>query len=137
MQIQNHLIVSTIGGIGVYLMCDSFKAGIVSFLAGVLIDLDHIPDYLFFKKGNLNLKDFFSDYLNIKLSRYYLIFHSYELIFILFSLYIFVGKDPILIGLIVGITIHILLDHLTNTKNPFSYFFIYRALKKFKREELL
>lgn len=108
---------------------------VIFFAAGsILIDLDHLVDYFLYYKSKFNLQDFLnSSYL--KSGRVYIFLHSWEIIFGLFILGT-ISKRLELLILVLGATIHLFIDNLQR-KNIFSYFLIYRIIKKFQVKVLL
>jgi len=72
----------------------------------------------------------------------YLILHSYELLWALWGVALFVAPHPVWIGILLGMTVHVLLDQLFNRTHIFAYFWFYRAWfgfphKVFYRDELI
>jgi len=76
----------------------------------------------------------------MKLSKIYLVLHSYEIIPILFLAGHFTGWNELTIGMTTGFILHLVLDELTNKKKyvckPLFYFFTYRLIKGFRKELL-
>ena len=99
---------------------------------GWLIDIDHMFDYLLFKKSiKFNLKEFISGkYFNIS-RKIYIPLHSYELSIILFFLYFIINEVGV-IFVCLSHVLHLVQDQISNKTKPLSYFFIYRALHSFK-----
>ena len=116
-------------------------AGASCFIAGVFIDLDHIPDYIL--QGGLKntsrgqaLKDFFSS----RGDRLYLVLHSYELLFILLLAGRISGWSMIMLGTAAGAASHMVIDQVSNgikyNLAPLFYFLTLRAMKGFRKELL-
>ncbi len=71
------------------------------------------------------------------LERIYILFHSYELIALLWiAIYAFSLSD-IWKAVAIGFTQHLIFDQLTNPFNTFGYFLTYRAIKGFKKNYLI
>lgn len=137
MRFEKHLMSSIPLAAVVYFY---FKSKIITlaFLIGyIFIDLDHLPDYFITYGINLNIVQFFEATYNFKYKTLILFLHSYELLALIwFSLWIFKLDNLFLVGMGLGFTIHIILDHLTNPIHPMGYFFIFRSLKGFKANRL-
>ena len=72
-----HTIISTGVSIAVGTWTNSWEAGLASFLSGILIDLDHIFDYVVArKKMPDNLRDLDDFGLKERKAKLYLFFHS-------------------------------------------------------------
>jgi len=93
-------------------------------LTGVLIDLDHLIEYYrwFVKEDN---------------SRVYFFLHSYELVVPAFLAGYLSGWDPVILGVSSAFLGHLLSDQLANPVAPLAYFFTYRAMKGFRRREII
>ena len=137
MKPTSHALVS--GGVsaGFYFLTQSWPATLVCFLSGIFIDLDHHLDYILARKRiPWRYKDLWEFCSNKGQGKVYLIFHSYELLALLwFSLFYFqlgVGWW----GLAIGVTIHIVFDELVNPLKPLGYFFFYRLQHGFDRKKL-
>ena len=77
---------------------------ILSFIGGVLIDTDHLLDYFFYYGFKFSLKDFLG-HKYLASGKSYLIFHSVEIILLVWVLSIFALW---LIPLATGMTVHLL-----------------------------
>ena len=115
----------------------SFGYAAVSFLAGVLIDLDHIIDYYLNYGFTFNIKKIYNSCLAISLKRLYIVFHSYELIaFLWAAIYIF-SLSKFWQAIALGFTQHIILDQVSNPVRAFGYSFIYRLCNAFDADRIL
>ena len=115
----------------------SAKYVVISFLAGVLIDGDHVIDYWLNNRPTLNIKKIYKCCLRIDLPKLYLGLHSYELVMLLWiSIYLF-SLSFFWQAIALGITQHIILDQLTNSISILAYFFTYRFMNGFKKEQIL
>ena len=97
---------------------------VAAFLTGVMIDLDHLVEYYrwFIKEDN---------------SRVYFFLHSYELLVPAFLAGYLSGWDPVVLGVSFAFLGHLLSDQLANPVGPLTYFFTYRAMKGFRRREIV
>ena len=132
MRLKQHITISLFFSAFLYMI---FKSWIIfgsSLISGVLIDIDHILDYFMAYGINIQIKQFFEVCHNLKIPRVRLIFHSWELLFLL-SIYAFVMRwNPWIVGTIVGFTQHIALDQIFNKSNKLSYSFYWRLKKGFR-----
>jgi hypothetical protein len=112
------------------------------FLGGFLIDVDHYFDYLVFERQtSLNPTRFLSYYLECKLERAILVLHSYEVMALLWLLAAFT-PNKVLIGYLIGATMHLALDIYFNgqhvLRQPFHFYsFFYRQSKGFLASQML
>ena len=129
----------TVASLGISIMftliTQSWPGALVCFFSGVLVDIDHVFDYCIAKR-----KIFFT-YMGLysfcgaeKSGKLYLIFHTYEFIFILWVFIIYLCLDVVWLGLAVGISTHILFDRLSNPLKPGVFFIWYRIKHKFQKK---
>ena len=131
MKLKQHITISLFFSAFLYAISKSWIIFGSSLISGVLIDLDHILDYFMAYGINIRVKQFFEVCHNLKISRVRLIFHSWELLFLL-SICAFVMRwNPWIIGTIVGFTQHIVLDQVFNKPHKLTYFFFWRLKKDF------
>jgi len=129
MTLGQHIMVSGITSAYYAYVSRSWAAAVVCFFSGVLIDLDHWVDYCWTKKkicwSLKELEDYC--YHGNKEDKIYLFLHSYELLLVLWAAVFLFLNDPVWIGLVLGMTVHILLDQIFNGVYPWAYFWFYRA----------
>jgi hypothetical protein len=115
-----------------------FSAAIVAGLSSVLIDCDHVLDYLLYKKRWGGMQDFFAHCEEGRLPRLYLVLHSFELIIFLWLLVGFGTAAAWGVGLTIGMTGHLLMDWVGNRHivKPSFYWFSFRAMHRFDGNEL-
>jgi hypothetical protein len=102
----------------------------------ILVDLDHLPDYLFWRGKKAGFKDFFKQYFNHNTPFLVLFLHSFEWIpLAALSLWQFSGPEWA-ICLTVGWFYHLLWDQLINPVGFKFYFFFYRQAHGFLRQNL-
>ncbi len=105
----------------------------LAIVGGVLIDIDHFFDYFKYYGFKFSFKDFFGHkYLDS--GKTYLIFHSVELVAVLWLLSVaFIWITP----LVLGMTLHMLTDYAIHRREGPNYLFlIYRWRHKFDYEKL-
>ena len=113
-------------GIGaiVWLITRSTGSVAAALLAGVLIDLDHIPDY-------------YRWLVLDKTDRIWFFAHSYEYLVPMLVASYLSGWNPLVIAGSLAFLGHLLADQLANPVGPFSYFLTYRISKRFYAPAIL
>ena len=124
MKPPGHAVVSLSIGVVLLAVTRSPYSLVAAFLTGVMIDLDHLVEYYrwFIKEDN---------------SRVYFFLHSYELLVPAFLAGYLSGWDPVVLGVSFAFLGHLLCDQLANPVGPLTYFFTYRAMKGFRRSEIV
>jgi len=136
MLLKKHIAASVVVSTALYFTFHSMAAAVSSCLAGILIDLDHIPDYIYsFGWKGFCYKDFESVCRHGKNKKFFLVLHSYELLLIFLTISLFT-KNAVWLGIFVGFTQHILLDQVSNSVYRFSYFFFFRLKGNFAKERM-
>jgi len=108
------------------------------FLSGILIDVDHHLDY-WINKGKFpwRYKDLWNFCANKEQrGRIYLIFHSYEIIILMWALIYVYDLNVVWTGLMLGVTVHIICDEIYNPFRPLAYFFFYRMIHRHDKPSL-
>jgi len=144
MKPSKHIIVSIPISATICFFTKSIYAGLICFLSGIILDIDHIVEYAV----HFGLKDFSYKKLFLaceqtsklegeyKFEKIYLIFHSGELCIALWFISIY-SRNIYLFAATIGYSIHLGLDWITNPVTPYGYFFIIRAINKFKTDKLV
>ena len=122
----------------VYFVFRSLSAFLVSLLSGILIDVDHILDYYIERGVTLKIKNVYLWCMEKNFKMVFLVFHSLELLFMLW-----IGISVFKLGIFwtaiaIGITQHMILDIFFN-KNvlyAYSYFLSFRIIKGLRRERI-
>lgn len=138
MRTLGHIIMSAGVSLATYHKYRSPSAAAASFLAGWLIDLDHIVDYVRAHGWRLNWERF-SEANHEKYSgKLYLPLHSYELLALFFLLFRGPQRQPFRVGITLSILTHLLLDQRYNpARKPLTYFLAHRIRKRFDASEIL
>ncbi len=135
------MAVSLVIGAAVYIYFKSIGAGMASFLAGILLDLDHLIDCYLNYGLNFKLRDLYNYCREIKFRKLSLIFHSYELLMIFWGFILIFSLGDIWKGIAIGMTQHILSDQLANPARDKldrrTYFLTFRLKNKFLRERIV
>ena len=143
MKIPAHIAISTVAGLTAYGLTKSETLTGSVFLSSLLIDIDHVPDYILLSKERLSIKNFLSWYNEKKWDRIYIILHSYEIIAILVSIASLFRND-IIIGVAIGCALHLIADQIGNMTfglgkrlSPWFYFLSYRYCMEFMKNRML
>ena len=131
---SKHVVASGITSAGFAFITQSLPGAVACFLSGIFIDLDHLLDfYLIKRKMCWSLRELHDFCLNIKTGKIYLVFHSYELMAVLWiSAYFY--PNSIWIGCLFGMSVHLLLDQVSNPIYPWAYFLLYRMQLGFPKK---
>lgn len=141
MKAPYHTAVSLSAGAGLYIYTGSPVIALYSVIAGIFLDIDHVPDFIL-QAGvqNRTPKEAWEAFHSARLPELYLGLHSYEFLFVLFLAGELAGWNEIMLGLAAGTLLHMALDQFSNSfkygLKPYFYFLTARALKKFKKEAL-
>ena len=123
MKPPGHAVVSLAIGGALWAVTQSPYALLGGVVTGVAIDLDHLVEYYRW----LVKEDH---------TRVYYFLHSYELVPPAFLAGYFTGWEPAVLGVSVAFLGHLFTDQLANATRPFTYFFTYRAMKRFRHSEI-
>ncbi len=138
MRTLGHVITSAGVSLATYARYRSPGAAIASLLAGTLIDLDHIFDYV--KAHGWKFSWFhFNEACHEKYSgKLYLPLHSYELLALFFFFLRGPALQPYRVGVTLSILTHLLLDqHCNPGRSRLTYFLGNRIHKGFDANRLL
>lgn len=122
----------------VSLASGSVALAAVAAVASVLIDLDHVTDYVLYRRGFHGLADFFESCNEGRLSKLYLVMHAWEWQAALWLLWL-TGLAPAVVGMLaLGMTWHLVLDQFGNRNIvlPLFYFIAFRASRNFDGDRL-
>lgn len=100
------------------------------------MDIDHILDYYLQEGMTLKLKNIYVWFIEERYDRIFLYMHSLELLISFWFVILVLHLGPSWIALALGLTLHIILDIFFNKAYFFSYFFLFRLIKNFKKEAL-
>ncbi len=126
-----HIIITLEISLIVYFKFNNLYYVLMAVIGGILIDADHLVDYLIHcKKMSLKNLIFFSYQ---KKKKVYLFFHSWELIILLSVIAFFIQSKSLQIFSFAW-GLHLCVDNLDGFKERglFYYFLAYRLSKKFK-----
>lgn len=138
MRTIGHIITSAGVGLFTYHRYKSPGAGLASFLAGWLIDLDHILDYVKAHGWRANWQRINEAKHEHYSGKLYLLLHSYELLLLFFIMFKSPRKRAYRMGVTLSVLTHLLLDQKYNpNRKPLTYFLAHRMYKKFNAQDIL
>jgi hypothetical protein len=130
MRLLGHALASVAVSTGIYGLTKSTEIAVSSFLAGVLIDIDHYFDYWLQYPLKLDVKHFFTTCEGHGLQRVTLLLHSVEMLLVLLAA-VYLTRSKMLLGIYLGFSQHIIFDYIFNGVYPLSYYFVFRIINKF------
>ncbi|MFN8656692.1 MAG: hypothetical protein U0105_10170 [Candidatus Obscuribacterales bacterium] len=138
MRTLGHIITSAGVGLATYHRYKSAPAAVASFLAGWMIDIDHLFDYVKahgWRWSWFHFKEARHEHYSGKL---YLPLHSYELLAVLWILLRKEHHRPYRNGITLSILTHLLLDQKCNPcRRPATYFLAHRIRQQFDATKIL
>lgn len=135
-----HVAASTLVSGILYVIFKSWGMVIGSFLSGILIDIDHVIDYMIVSGARCDRKEF-SNFIREKkywktASRHWrlnLLFHGWEWLVILSIAAVLTDWNPLITGILIGCCAHILLDVFNNKPGSWAKTFLgYSLLWRWK-----
>ncbi|MBF0481903.1 MAG: hypothetical protein HQK81_15630 [Desulfovibrionaceae bacterium] len=137
MRLLHHVAASIPLGFAVKFIGGSNEYALISVVSSIVIDLDHIPDYMLTTKGWYGVKDFFSFCSRSGFDRVYFVLHAWEWAILLCCGGFFGAISPCLVAIGSGLAYHLAFDTIGNATSPKFYWFSYRASKNFSANKLL
>ncbi len=131
MKLQYHIVISLVISALVWLWLRSATAALACFLAGVFVDLDHVVDYCLKYGVRVRPRHLFHVFEHEVFDNIFLFFHAWEWIPIALVILWLIDWKPAVLGLVIGFSFHLVLDHLFNGHNRWAYFFTYRMAHGF------
>lgn len=140
-----HIVLSLLAGFITYKIFQNQASPIFSllffaFLAGVLVDLDHLFDYFFAFGLRFNPKYFVKGYNFLKSEKIYTLLHGFEYVAVFLALTL-IFKSEVLKSIFLAITLahffHLTADIFLNNLPPKSYSLLYRAKHNFNLKDLV
>lgn len=138
MKPSRHVIASFSAGLGMWYVTKSIPAAALCFLTGVLIDLDHILEYMIhFGFNGLSYKNVYTicekkptEEGGHRFKKYFLIFHCHEISILLWIGFI-LTKNIYVFAIALGHTLHMILDCIGNPVHAYVYSIIWRFMNDF------
>jgi hypothetical protein len=115
----------------VWLLFRSLTATAACFLTGVFLDLDHLIDYAINYGRRIRIKHLFQAFEYEAFENIFIFLHSWEFVAIYLVLLWLIDWKPVMLGAVIGIFVHLLLDHFFNHHSPLAYFISYRLFHGF------
>ncbi|UCH79914.1 MAG: hypothetical protein JSW20_09175 [Nitrospiraceae bacterium] len=131
MKLHHHVAVSTTLSMFLFMIFKSSYLSVACFLSGILIDLDHFIDYFREQGINLDIKKFFRICEHAQFNKILLLLHGWEWIIVMCTISWSLGWAPLMTGIIIGFSHHIMLDSLYNRTHLRTYSIIWRWSKGF------
>lgn len=133
---SGHLVTSAVGATAVYCFFENALCVVFFFLSSILIDLDHLFDYIHdCGIRNFNFRSFCQWCYELRGDTIWLVFHSFELLFLLWVVITVLKLNIYWVSFALGVTFHLLLDCIFNPIFALSYFFIFRWRHHFRSEK--
>jgi hypothetical protein len=132
-----HLTLSILAGGYIAIIYGNGWAILLAILAGVFVDIDHLFDYLLYKRfRNLNLHEFFPCEFFNDWAKVILPFHGFEYAIILIILaFLYPSSQWWLFAISGSLLMHLIYDTISNKPYWPTYFILYRAAKRFRHGE--
>lgn len=132
MKLGQHIGFSTALSVFLYMVTRSWTLSSACLISGIFIDIDHVIDFLIIYGWPFNVNRFFRVfYHELQFKQIYLIFHGWEWLTLLFTAAWLTGWNPLLTGIFLGSSHHIILDCVNNGGNVWSYSLIWRWKNNF------
>ncbi|OGV56098.1 MAG: hypothetical protein A2017_16045 [Lentisphaerae bacterium GWF2_44_16] len=131
MKVRYHITASLLVSGLLFWIFKSIPMTLISFISGVLIDVDHLLEYMISPHMKLDIAHFFKFFEKNLTKKAFLFFHSWELLAVLFVICWSSGWDLWIAGLLIGMAQHMILDQIFNPTSAYSYFFIWRMKNNF------
>lgn len=136
MKLRAHLLAALpLGGAYYWSEGSAVLAGLAA-AASVLVDVDHLPDYLWWRRGWRGLEDFFDASYKHRVPFILIVTHSWELMALAWGLILTLGAPPWVQALAVGWLYHLAWDQWRNSVGARFYFLLHRARMGFQRRLL-
>ena len=131
MKLQHHIAYSLAVSAAAYAVSRSKTMAAVSFLSGVFIDLDHIPDYVREHGLRCDAHFFFHSFTKTLYRKVVIPLHAWEIVVFLAIGGIVSHGNHAILGMLIGFAFHLAADQITNGVCAGGYFITYRMAKGF------
>ena len=131
-----HLTLSLIVGLIIWKISSNVYVIPAALMGGFFIDLDHVIDYFFAFGSKIDLHYFLKGRQFLKTDKIYVIFHSWELVILLF-LGAFVLSQSLIFSFSLSLFLHLIVDVFTNNMKLQSYFLLYRINNNFELKTMV
>lgn len=131
MRLHQHTAFSAaLAGI-LYLIFKSWGLALSCFISGIFIDMDHFIDVIREHGWNVRIRNFFRICHESQFHRILLILHGWEWLILCGMTAWLTNWNPWVTGTFIGVSSHLILDAVYNTKNLLSYSLIWRWKQDF------
>jgi len=129
-----HIAISGVGAGVIGFVSHNIGAALAFFVSGICVDIDHVFDYVAsYDSSHWSMQHFLYCCSHNGLKKLRLLFHSFELLFIVWVLTVWNSWFSIVwMAFLAGFSLHLLLDHWTNGTPALFYFFFYRRKHRFQ-----
>lgn len=131
MEPKYHVLTSAVTAGILYALCSSWVVAASSFITGVLIDIDHIADYVIGNSLRFDLKNFFSFFYDNKLQKVTLFLHGWEWLLLLALAAWASDWNLWVTGALIGWGQHMVFDRIFNTSTFWCYSLLWRWRRGF------
>lgn len=143
MRFKSHIITSVSLTVTIWVFTRSFWAGVLCFIFGTLIDIDHAIEHgLAFGWKNVSYKNVaYASRRTAKIGKKggyeksKLIFHAIELVILTWIAFIYM-ENIYFFAVALGYSVHMAMDQMANGARPLSYFITWRAIKGFDTDKI-
>ena len=125
-----HVVLTSALSCFFYFSTGRLSQAVLCILGGVFIDTDHFIDHFLHHGWRFGLKDFLY-HSHLDSGKVYIVFHSWELIILLWGVSFMVS---LLLPLAAGMTLHLAVDQVSCTRSKLFYFLAYRWYHGFRWE---
>ena len=133
------LLAGALGGVG-FLSTRSTSVAVATFLAGVVVDGDHLVDYAIYwksKGGRPPLKELINGSMFRQWGKFGICLHSYELLLPLWALALISDSITLVSWVSFSFVVHLISDQISYPLHPLIYFFTFRLNKRFEFASLV
>jgi hypothetical protein len=135
MKMEHHMLVAAPIAAGTYYFTHSWIYVAMVVFLGVLIDVDHVFDYIR-EEHRFDLKDLFVKSYEGDFKYFLCFFHAWEYIPLAWIAGAALNNYTFAIVFSIAYTAHLLPDQLLNNTRPPGYFLAYRIMKGFVMTEI-
>ena len=136
MKIKGHSLAALPFALVSYGVSGSLTVGLAGAACSVFIDLDHIPEYLFFHNFRFRIRDFVGPRRGHVTPKVIYPLHSWDLLLPLCLFLLFWGPPGWVWALPAAWAYHLIWDQIANPVGPGFYFLTYRARHGFRRKQM-
>lgn len=114
-----------------YLFFKSWSMALSCFISGILIDIDHVYDFVKETGFPFEWKKMYGIICNNDITHWTIVFHSWELVFLLAISAWFTDWNPWITGVSAGFGHHVMMDVFHNEVTIPQYSFVWRLKNNF------